>query len=301
MEVVTDYRDVDIIPNLYGAFAEDRMSLVDVTWKQHLYHEKRRWSAAVFVSAVDIDTLSMADRIYLWNAGRAELTTKPGADRLARIADTECRRWQGIDDTLAAVMQSCGTWSRYWNEEEAFHETTFNALARRLGMEPRGNDTFIEFRKVFPDDNMLRTLFLLAISEITAMVNYVCCARLTKNAALAALFKQVAADEAQHMRYFVSFCKALVDSGRYRAKDALAIAHLFLRENGELHGSHRDRVEARGTHVNWWDHLDTEGIERPDDLDSKQKAIYSALKSVTGIDVASPEEVEEAWVESVGV
>ncbi len=300
MEVATDYREVDIISNLYDDLAEGRMSLVDITWNQHLFHEKRRWSAAEFVSGVDIDALSDAEKVYIWNAGRAELTTKPGADRVARLADSECRRWQGVDDRLAAVMQSCGTWSRYWNEEEAFHETVFNALARRLGLEPITNDTFIEFRQIFPDDDLLRTLFLLVISEITAMVNYLCCARLANDAMLRALFKQVAADEAQHMRYFISFAKALVDSGHYPPKDAFAIAHLFLRDDGELSGSKRERVEARGTHVNWWDNLDTGSIEIPDDTEAKQKAIYSALKRVTGIDVDSPDEVEDTWMEMVG-
>ncbi len=101
------------------------------------------------------------------------------------------------------------------------------------------------------------------------------------------------------MRYFISFAKALVDSGKYHAKDAFAIAHLFLREDGELHGSDRNRIETRDTHVNWWDHLDTGDIERPDDIEGKQNMIFSALEKVTGIRVASPEEVEDAWMEMV--
>lgn len=281
---------VEIIPNLYEVFSRKSMSLIEVTWIQHQYHEKLRWSVVELLKLVNFNSLSRADMVCIWNAGRAELTTKPGADRLARLADAECRRWLEIDRSLAAVMQACGIWSRYWNEEESHHETTFNALAAKLGLEPISNDTFIEFHKIFPDDNMLRTLFLLAISEITAN---------TSDSGLRAIFKQIAADEAQHMRYFISFSKALVDSGRYNAKDAFAIAHLFLREGGEIQGSGRKRIEVRETHVNWWDHLETGEIERPDDIEGKQNMIFSALEKITGIRVDSPAEVEDTWLNMV--
>ena len=78
----------------FPAFSEDlyrRFSggetLLDITWEQHRFHEARRWSALEHLDAIDAGALSRADRIYVWNAGRAELTTKPGADRLARQAD----------------------------------------------------------------------------------------------------------------------------------------------------------------------------------------------------------------------
>lgn len=293
------FEKVEIIADLYDAFSRKHMSLVDVTWIQHQFHEKRRWSAVDLLREVNYDGLSKIDMVCVWNAGRAELTTKPGADRLARLTDTECRRWLDIDSSLAAVMQACGTWSRYWNEEESYHETTFNAIAARLGLEPVSNDTFIEFRKIFPEDNMLRTLFLLTISEIIATVNYSRCAAITRDPGLRAIFKQIAADEAQHMRYFISFSKALIDSGKYHAKEAFAIAHLFLRDDGEIQGSDRKRIESRETHVNWWDRLETGDIERPDDIEGKQKMIFSALEKVTGIRVASPAEVEESWMEMI--
>jgi hypothetical protein len=287
----------EIIPDLYHVFSKAKMSLIDVTWMQHRYHEKRRWSSVDLLAQVDVDQLSHADKVYIWNAGRAELTTKPGADRLARLADTECHRWFETDAHLAAVMQACGTWSRYWNEEESFHEATLNILAQRLGMTPISNETFIEFRKIFPDDNMLRTLFLLAISEITATVNYARCADRAQDAGLRALFKQIAADEAQHMRYFVAFSRALIDSGKYHAKDAFSIAHLFLRQGGEIQRSGRSVVESRDTHVNWWDQLETADIERPEDIEGKQNMVFSALDKVTGIRVNSVEEVEEIWMD----
>lgn len=290
----------EIIPDLYHVFSDDRMSLIDVTWMQHRYHEKRRWSSVELLAQIDVDQLSHADKVYVWNAGRAELTTKPGADRLARLADSECRRWLEIDTHLASVMQACGTWSRYWNEEESFHEATLNILAQRLGMTPISNEMFIEFRKIFPDDNMLRTLFLLAISEITATVNYARCASHATDAGLRTLFKRIAADEVQHMRYFISFSRALVDSGKYHAKEAFSIAHLFLREGGEIQGSDRSKVESRDTHVNWWDQLETADIERPEDIESKQKMVFIALEKVTGIRVTSTDEVEDVWMDLVG-
>jgi hypothetical protein len=197
-------------------------------------------------------------------------------------------------------MQACGTWSRYWNEEEAHHEAAFNQLSRLLGLEHISNDTFIEFRQVFPDDDMLRTLFLLAISEITAAVNYGSCAKRASNAGLCELFKQVAADEIQHMRYFLAFARGLVDSQQYPPKDAFAVAHFFLRQDGDLVGSLRQRVERRDTHVNWWDHLEVAGIEDVENLNRKKQLVFSALYQVTGIKVDSSEAVERTWMEMVG-
>lgn len=292
-------RRVEVLPDLYRLLSTKEMSLIDVTWIQHQFHEKRRWSAVEMIDGIDFGALTETDKVFIWNAGRAELTTKPGADRLVRQADAECRRWQGKDDVLAAIMQSCSTWARYWNEEEAYHENVFNILAQRLSMPSISDETFIEFRKIFPDDGMLRTVFLLTISEINATSNYVSCAALTRDAGLRKLFKQVAADEVQHMRYYISFGKALVDSGKYPAKDAFAMAHMFLREGGEIYGSGRGKIENRSTHVNWWDHLETGEIEQPDNLDRKQKLIFSALEEVTGIRVSSADEVEEAWMDLV--
>jgi hypothetical protein len=291
-----------VAQDLYRAFAVERRRLTDVTWEQHRYHEHRRWSAVEKIAAVDFAKVSEADRVLVWNAGRAELTTKPGADRLARLSDTECRAWEKKDDALAAVFQACGTWSRYWNEEEAYHETTFNTLSRMLGLEPIENDTFLEFRKIFPDDDALRTLVLLAISEITASVNYATCAKQVADPGLKAIFKQVGADEVQHMNYFLSFAKALVDSGKYHPKGAFAVAHFFLRDDGDLHGSTRASVVKRDTHVNWWDHLDARDAEVTPamSLERKQTLIFHALKRVTGIEVSSVDEVEDKWMELVG-
>lgn len=291
----------EVIDHLWTAFGERGMSLVQVTWEQQRLHEYRRWSAVDMIGSIDLRRLSSADRMCIWNAGRAELTTKPGADRLARLADHECRRWTGKNDALAAVLQACGTWSRYWNEEEAFHETSLNQLSLRLGLEPISNETFIDYRKIFPNDDMLRTLVLLAISEITAAVNYGIISKLGAEPGLKALFRQIAADEMQHMNYFVAFAQALVDSGEYHPKDAFAVAHFFLRDGGDLYGSKRHKVETRPTHVNWWDHIESKyGLEVPDAIEKKRLQICASLKRITGISVNSPEEVEEKWMELVG-
>ena len=292
----------DLIKNLYAVLADRRRSLIDITWEQHCFHERRRWSAVEMIEAIDLERLSDIDKAHIGNAGRAELTTKPGADRLARLADTECRSWQKKNPIVAAIAQACGTWSRYWNEEEGFHETTLNHLSRLIGLEPVSNETFIEFRQIFPDDDLLRTLVLLAISEITATVNYSYCASMSEDAGLKKLFKQIAADESQHMSYFISFAKALIDSGEYSPKGAFAVAHLFLRDGGELQGSNRQKLEQRTTHVNWWDALDLEEIEKANviGLERKQHLTFSALRQITGIAVKSAAEVEETWLDLVG-
>ncbi|WP_329566254.1 ferritin-like domain-containing protein [Kitasatospora sp. NBC_01266] len=290
-----------IITDLYDAVTKRGMSLVDVTWEQQRLHESRRWSVVEMLADVDLDALTPVDRNLVWNAGRAELTTKPGADRLERQAEAECRRWQEKNPAVASIMEACGTWSRYWNEEEAHHETVFNRLADLSGMEPISDETFIAFRQVFPDDDMLRTLMLLAISEITAAVNYGQCQQVVQDPGLRRIFKQVAADEIQHRNYFIAFAKALVDSGEYHAKDAFAVAHLFLREDGELQGSAREQKEDRGTHVNWWDHLDTAETDyRPEALEKKEQLICGALKKITGIEVHSRDEVEDTWLDLIG-
>lgn len=290
-----------IVEELHRAITVEGMGLVELTWEQHRMHEHRRWSVTELLAAVDLERLSTADRYRVWNAGRAELTTKPGGDRVARLADIECQRWQERDPTVATIMQSCGTWSRYWNEEEAYHETAFNQLAA-LTEQPRiPDDTFMDYRRIFPDDDMLRTLTLLAISEITAAVNYGQCAALAEDAGLRALFKQVAADEIQHMNYFIAFSKALVDSGAYHPKEAFAIAHFFVRPGGDLHGRERDHVETRDTHVNWWDHIEHgPAVDTPEAVERKMGLVFHALKRITGIQVTSPEQVEDTWMDLVG-
>jgi hypothetical protein len=290
-----------IIDELHSALTVEGMSLIDITWEQHRMHEHRRWSALELLAAVDMERLSEADRYRVWNAGRAELTTKPGADRVARLADRECHEWRPRDPVVANIMQALSTWSRYWNEEEAYHETAFNQLAHLVGLPAVPDETFIEFRKVFPDDDMLRTLTLLAISEITAAINYAECARLAEDPGLRALFKQVGADEIQHMNYFIAFAKALVDSGHWHAKEAFAVAHFFVREGGDLYGSRRAKIEARGTHVNWWDHVEHgPASDTPDAIDRKRGLVYQALRRITGISVDSVQAVEDTWMDLVG-
>lgn len=288
-----------VIPDLWNVIAVQQRPLMEVIWAQHRLHEARRWDAVTLLEAVDLAALSDADKIGVRMAGQAELTTKPGADRLAHLADVECRRWQSKNASLAKVMQALGTWSRYWNEEEAYHEISFDQLTRRVGLETTSDDMVLAYRQIFPDDDMLRTLVLLAISEIQAAVNYASAARATQDPGLKAIFKHVGADEIQHMTNFVSFAKALVDSGEYRAKDAFAVAHFFVREDGELQGSRRHKVEDRNTHVNWWDHID-DGLEAVANYKRKVSMVCNMLDRVTGIQVDSAEAIEETWLELVG-
>jgi hypothetical protein len=292
---------VEITHNLYQTLSEEKTTLNDLIWEQHRYHEERRWSAVNLLEKVSLKDLTETDQICIWNAGRAELTTKPGADRLARLSDKECRQWQSYDPTLAVIMQACGTWSRYWNEEEGFHECTLNRLSTLANLKATKNEEILEFRKIFPDDDMLRTLVLLAISEIVANVNYSLCAKLTEEPNLKYIFKQIAADEAQHMSYFNTFAKALIDSGQYSPKGALAVAHLFLKEGGELYGSAREQMEERDSHVNWWDTIRTnDKIDLNQTIEKKRNKILSTIRFITGIPVKSAKEVEVTWMRFVG-
>jgi hypothetical protein len=292
-----------VIRDLHRAFKHEGRTLMDITWEQHRLHESRRWSAAALVEAVRPEKLTELDRFVVWSAGRAEMTAKPSADRMSRLADAECRRFQGKDDVVASIIQALGTWSRYWNEEEAHHEMGFLQLSRMLGFPPVSDATVLEYRKIFPDDDLLRTVTMLSFSEGIAAVNYGQYARRVEDRGLKALLKHVGADEVQHMQYFISFAKALVDSGAYPLKESFAVAHFFLREGGELYGSAREHVEYRNTHINWWDHLEGgtgEAAAAPEALDRKRSLILHALKRITGISCASAEEVEETWMELVG-
>jgi len=292
-----------VVRELYQAFKEEGRTLMDITWEQHRFHESRRWSAMELLSAVRLDQLSELDRFVVWNAGRAEMTAKPSADRMSRLADRECRRFLGTDPVVASIIQSLGTWTRYWNEEEGHHEMGFSQLARMLGFPPLDDAAVIDQRKVFPDDDLLRTVTMLAFSEGIAAVNYGQYGRRARDPGFKALLKHVGADEVQHMQYFISFAKALVDSGAYAMKESFAVAHLFLRPGGELYGSVREHVESRSTHTNWWDHLESavgEETVTPELLERKRSLILHALKRITGISCASAEQVEEQWMELVG-
>jgi hypothetical protein len=292
-----------VVADLYRAFREEGRTLVDITWEQHRFHEARRWSVTELLDTVQLDKLTELDRFIVWNAGRAEMTAKPSADRMTRLADAECRRLLDKDPALAAVIQSLGTWSRYWNEEESHHEMGFTQLSRMLGFAPLSDATVIDYRKIFPDDDLLRTVTMLAFSEGIAAVNYGQHARRVEDSGLKTLLKHVGADEVQHMQYFIAFAKALVDSGSYLAKESFSVAHFFLREGGEMYGSARGYVETRGTHINWWDHLEDgagQAAAAPEALERKRSLILHALKRITGIACASAEQVEATWMELVG-
>jgi hypothetical protein len=286
---------------IFKSLQSQEVSLWKLIWEQHRLHESRRWSAIEALARVNYADLTPIDKAFVANAGLAELTTKPGADRLTRDADSECRKWLGRNDTLATAMQALGTWSRYWNEEEAHHETVFTQLAIDLEVAPPDAPTIIEFRKVFPDDDMLRTLTLLAISEITAAVTYNEYARRTKDPGFKDLLLQVGADEVQHLRYFSAYAQACVDSGEFARKGAFAVAHMFTRPGGELYGATRDHTEDRSGHMNWWDHVDPgqEGVSLLMGIEKKLAMVCKMLNQVTGIKVNDADEIEETWMRLV--
>ena len=292
---------VQVENDIYGVLSRGEKVLQDVIWDQHYYHEHRRWSVIDYLKMIEFDKLTTDDKHFVFNAGRAELTTKPGADRLTRMADKECRFWKDKDPILSSVMQACGTWSRYWNEEESHHEMSLLMIANMSGNNIVNDKTIIEYRGIFPDDDMLRTLTLLAFSECTAVAQYLDFAKCTTEPTLKKLAKQIADDEIQHMNNFICFAKALIESGHYSAKQVFSIGHLFLKKDGELEGVTRGEAVNRDGHVNWWDDVDdgNEKLRITNDVKRKRKLILSAIYKITGIQVASPKEVEDTWMDLV--
>lgn len=289
------------VVDLYRAFTEDGLTLADLAFEHQRAFEAHSWSVVKALEAVDLSRVTERDRMLVWNAGRAELTAKPSADRISRIADRDCRRLQGKNDVVASIVQGFGTWTRHWSAEEARHETSFNRLSKLLGFHPVDDATVMEYRKVFPDDDLLRTATLLSFSEAIAAVNYGQFARHIREPGLRALFKRVGADEVHHLNYFISFARAMVDSGEYASKEAFAVAHLFLREGGELYGIKREHLEKRDTHVNWWDRVEfSEQMNAPEALERKQALILYALRRITGIACSSAQDVEDTWMDLVG-
>jgi len=286
---------------VYSVLKTGEKSLQDLIWNQHLYHEYRRWSAGEFIEKIDLNCLTEDDKYFIYNAGRAELTTKPGADRLSNLADKECRYWEKKDPALSAVMQACGTWSRYWNEEESHHEMSLLTLSKIIGYREVDNVTIIDYRRIFPDDDMLRTLAMLTFSECAAAAQYAAFSDYTHELNLKKLTRQISQDEIQHMNYFIGFAKALVNSGHYSPKGVFAIGHLFLKDGGELEGSTRAQTEKHRNHVNWWDHVeDTNNKIRINNArERKEKLMLTAIHKMTGIHVSSPTEVEDTWMELV--
>lgn len=290
-----------VLTNLYARIRSGEQSLIDLTMEQQRLHESRRWSTQELLAAVNSRNISDTDKDRLRNVGRTDATTNLRTDRLARLADQECRRWVGKNDVLSTVIHACGTWSRYWNEEESRHEAVFKRLASMLNLESISNDKVIGYRKVFPDGNLLRTMTLLAISEITSAVNYAGCAKRVRDPGLKAIFKQVGADEVQHMKYFIAFARACVDSGEFHPKGAFSEAYFLLRKSGDRIGRKRRRVEQHGMYVNGWDGLGyvPQG-DNPNRIEKKQRMVFNALEGITGVPVKSIDDLEDTWLGMVG-
>jgi hypothetical protein len=114
----------------------------------------------------------------------------------------------------------------------------------------------------------------------------------------------------QHRQYFVSFAEALIDSGVYPAKDALAMAFTWVRpKGGETHGSMRERQTAREGYVNWWERVrKDEGDEyalkddwiRSDYLQAKKvRSVLKAVAQATKLELESVEDLQRAYFRSL--
>lgn len=287
--------------DLYSQLEANPAVLSALIWNQQCLHEQRRWSSQTYVDAIPLRQVSANDRKVIWNAGRAELTTKPGADRLARDANSEVARWLETAPATAAVVEACGTWSRYWNEEEAHHECAFNELSSRLELPQLTLDTYAEFRAIFPPDCLLRTLVLLMMSEINAAAEYGSAARKTEQPEVRRLLRQIAADEVQHMNYFISFAKALIDSGNYPTRNALSVVNFFFGTNQEIEGGRRSTLSNRTTHVNWWDKVDFDEENKDDDLHkTKTDMALRGIQRITGLHFRSMTELSQRWMQMSG-
>ena len=84
-------------------------------------------------------------------------------------------------------------------------------------------------------------------------------------------------------------------------RSVLAIAHLFVRPGGEIYGATRAETTERATHVNWWDHLDeAQGdVSLLMGVEKKLAMTYKMIQQITGIQVSSPEEIEDQWMDLV--
>ena len=297
--VQSDSAKPHIRMNLFHDISTLGMNLIDLAWEQHRFHESRQWSSTQILDNMDFTHFDKTDRIFISNAGMAEITTKPGADRLAKQAEDEGHFWLDKNPMVSVIMQACGTWSRYWNQEESFHDATLNKIAAIIGESIVDDQTFIKLRQVFPKDNMLRTLVLLAFSEAVAHVSYIEYAKVTKNKQLANLLNHIGADEAQHMSYFITFAKALVDSGEYNVKDVLSVGYMFIKDGGELSGSARgEEIEKRDHHVNWWDEVDSDVMQKLNNI-KKQKMIFSVINRITGISLTNETELYDCWIKAI--
>ncbi|MFE7515347.1 ferritin-like domain-containing protein [Streptomyces sp. NPDC057540] len=285
-------------------------TISDVLRAQQSYHEYRRWSTDELFDGRRLDRPAPEDRAALWHAARAELTTQPAGIRLAVDGVKLAHELRESNPLGADVLHIAAAWSaRYWLEEEAHHEVSFGRLMEMAGVDPIGHDEVVDHRGPFPTDNYARVCVLQACVEIEACVSYGFVSRTTEDGLVRDVFHTVMKDEVQHRQYFVSFAKALVESGVYPIKDVLSMAYTWIRpDGGETYGSSREAQTDRQGYVNWWEHL--RGGEEEFGLGDvalhegsvhsrKLSSVFALVREATGIAVTSYEDLKRAYFASL--
>jgi hypothetical protein len=302
---------VPILSDLAASIRRDQLSLTDILRRQHAYHEQRRWSVADVIIPGVAFTPSARDRAFLWHAARAELTTQPAGIRLAVIGVRLANELSRSNPLGAKVLHAAAAWSaRYWLEEEAHHEVAFHTLLAMAGPELPVHDEVAAHRGEFPEDNFARMCVLQACVEIEAVVSYGHIAQAAHDPLVQQVFLKVMRDEAQHRQYFISFAKALVDSGAFPVKDILSMAFAWIRPDaGETLGSDRKRQSHREGFINWWDHV-VQDVDDPlvlwDDVQLKQelhekkcRSLLTAVRHMTGLTVSTVDQLRRAYLASL--
>lgn len=300
-----------ILSNLVNEINTNKYSVSDVLRIQQVYHEKRRWSVFNLIGKKTLNSINDRDKAALWHAARAELTTQPAGIRLAVDGIKLAKELEHSNPLGSKIAHIAAAWSaRYWLEEEAHHEVAYGLLLEMVGLDPIPNDEVVLHRNFFPSDNYARVCILQACVEIEASMTYGEMARTANDPLIKDVFLHIMRDEVQHRQYFVSFAKALVEAKVYPIKDILSMAYTWLKpNNGETHGSTRERQSTRKEFVNWWENVKTNQNDdlylrddqiRSADLQLKKiKSILFAVKDATGLELDSIKMLERAYYESL--
>lgn len=300
-----------IITNLVPEIRDNGMTLTEIMRIQHEYHETRRWSVIDVIKNKELGEVSKRDKAALWHAARAEITTQPACIRLAVDGLKLAEQLEGKNRVGTIVAHAAAQWSaRYWLEEEGHHEVAYGSVLERAGLPPISEEEVIEHRGAFPSDNFARVCMLQACVEIEACVAYGETVKMSENPMIKAVFGKITSDESQHRAYFISFARALVESGGYPIKDVLAMAYTWVRpKGGETHGAHREKQAHREGFVNWWETLKTDPNDelaleqdqnRSERLQEKKiRGILSAVEECTGLPIKTVGELEKTYMKSL--
>jgi hypothetical protein len=284
-------------------------TISDVLRVQQSYHEQRRWGTDAVIGGRRLTNAHHADRAALYHSSRAELTTQPAGLRLAVDGVKLANELRDSNPLGSQVLHIAAAWSaRYWLEEEAHHEIAFGRLLDMAGLDEISTDEVVHCRNPLPADNYARICVLQACVEIEACVSYDWVSRNSQDPLLKEVFRTVMKDEVQHRTYFVSFAKALVDSGVYPIKDVLSMAYSWVRpDGGETLGGTRSAQTERDGHVNWWEHtreggdlaigheaLIGEAVHR-----KKVTSVFALVREATGIQTESYEDLKRAYFASL--